>query len=929
MAQDYNSTLNLPKTDFQMRASLPEREPGFLADWYKEDLYNKVVENNKDKPLYVLHDGPPYANGNIHLGTAMNKVLKDIIIRYKNLSGFCAPYIPGWDTHGLPIEQKALKKLGANKNDLSKLEIRKCCQEFALSFVDIMTEQFKRLGVLGDWENPYITLRPEFEAIQIKIFGEMAKKGYIYKGLKSVYWCPHCETALAEAEIEYADDACKSVYVRFNVCEDEKGVFEKLGIPKEKAYFVIWTTTTWTLPANVAICVHPDYDYAVTKVGDKYYVTAEALVDDVMAQAGITEYEKVATVQGSELERIRVQHPFLERKSLVINDGYVTLDTGTGCVHIAPGHGVEDFEICTTKYPELPIVVPVDGKGVLTEEAGRFAGITTSQANKDIFEYLVGTGDLLASKDITHQYPHCWRCKEPILFRATEQWFCSVDGFKDDTIKAIGDVKWTPAWAKDRITGMVRDRYDWCISRQRTWGVPIPAFYCTKCGEYHITDESIAAVSELFRKEGSDGWYTHDAMDILPKGTVCKHCGGTEFTKDNDIMDVWFDSGSTHMAVLQQRKEGKWPCDLYLEGSDQYRGWFQSSLLTSVACTGKAPYKEVLSHGWVVDGEGKKMSKSLGNGIEPHEIVDQYGADILRLWVASSDYQVDVRISKDIMKQLSEAYRKIRNTARFILGNLGDFDPDTESVPLNELEELDLWALNRLNEVVAQADNYYNTYEFHGVYHTLHNFCVVDMSNFYLDVLKDRLYVEKADSKTRKAAQTTIYLILTAVARMLAPIIPFTMEEVWQFVPKSKEFNYDSIMLNSFPKKLDISFDETHIEKWKKLHAIRDDVKKALEAARTEKLIGASLEANAVVYTKDASLYSFLCENAAILPSITITSGVTVKNEDGGTLKGELVGVDVIKASGAKCERCWSFSDSVGKNEEHSTLCERCAKVIG
>ncbi len=929
MAQDYNSTLNLPKTDFQMRASLPEREPGFLNEWYKEDLYNKIVENNKDKPLYVLHDGPPYANGNIHLGTAMNKVLKDIIIRYKNLSGFCAPYIPGWDTHGLPIEQKALKKLGANKNDLSKLEIRKCCKEFALSFVDIMTEQFKRLGVLGDWQNPYITLRPEFEAIQIKIFGEMAKKGYIYKGLKSVYWCPHCETALAEAEIEYADDACKSVYVRFNVCEDENGVFDKLGIPKEKAYFIIWTTTTWTLPANVAICVHPDYDYAVAKVGDKYYITAEALLDDVMAQAEITEYEKVATVQGSELERIKVQHPFIERKSLVINDGYVTLDTGTGCVHIAPGHGVEDFEICTTKYPELPIVVPVDGKGVLTEEAGRFAGITTKQANIDIFNYLVSTGDLLASKDITHQYPHCWRCKEPILFRATEQWFCSVDGFKDETIKAIGDVKWTPAWAKDRITGMVRDRYDWCISRQRTWGVPIPAFYCTKCGEYHITDESIAAVSELFRKEGSDGWYTHDAMDILPKGTVCKHCGNTEFTKDNDIMDVWFDSGSTHMAVLQQRKEGKWPCDLYLEGSDQYRGWFQSSLLTSVACTGKAPYKEVLSHGWVVDGEGKKMSKSLGNGIEPHEIVDQYGADILRLWVASSDYQVDVRISKDIMKQLSEAYRKIRNTARFILGNIGDFDPDTEAVPLNELEELDLWALNRLNEVIAQTDSFYNGYEFHGVYHTLHNFCVVDMSNFYLDVLKDRLYVEKADSKTRKAAQTTIYLILTAIARMLAPVIPFTMEEVWQFVPKSKEFNYDSIMLNSFPKKLEITFDETHIEKWKKLHAVRDDVKKALEAARTEKLIGASLEANAVIYTADAELYGFLNENVSILPSITITSGVTVKNEDGGTIKGELVGVDVIKAAGGKCERCWSFSDTVGKCDKHETLCERCAKIIG
>ncbi len=912
-----------------MRASLPEREPAFLEDWYKRDLYNKIVDSNKGKPLYVLHDGPPYANGNIHLGTAMNKVLKDMIIRYKNLSGFCAPYIPGWDTHGLPIEQKALKKLGADKNNLSKLEIRKSCKEFALSFVDIMTEQFKRLGVLGNWENPYITLRPEFEAIQIKIFGEMAKKGYIYKGLKSVYWCPHCETALAEAEIEYADDACKSVYVRFKVSDDKNGVLEKLGVPADKTYFVIWTTTTWTLPANVAICVHPDYDYAIAKVGDKFYITADGLLDEVMATAGITDYEKTATVKGSELERIEVSHPFLDRKSLVINDGYVTLDTGTGCVHIAPGHGVEDFEICTNNYPELPIIVPVDGKGVLTDEAGRFSGITTKQANIDIFNYLTETGDLLAYKDITHQYPHCWRCKEPILFRATEQWFCSVDGFKDETIKAIGDVNWTPAWAKDRITGMVRDRYDWCISRQRTWGVPIPAFYCTSCGEYHITDESINAVSELFRKEGSDAWYIHDAMDILPKGTKCEKCGGTEFTKDTDIMDVWFDSGSTHMAVLQQRDEGRWPADLYLEGSDQYRGWFQSSLLTSVACTGQAPYKNVLSHGWVVDGEGKKMSKSLGNGIEAHEIIDQYGADILRLWVASSDYQADVRISKDILKQLSEAYRKIRNTARFILGNLGDFDPDTQSVPLNELEELDLWALSRLNEVISQVDNFFNTYEFHGVYHTLHNFCVVDMSNFYLDVLKDRLYVEAADSKTRKAAQTTIYIILCAVARMLAPVIPFTMEEVWQFIPKSKDFSYETIMTNGFPKKLDIVFDEEHIEKWRKLHAVRDDAKKALENARAEKTIGASLEAKVTLFAADNELYAFLSANKAILPTILITSEVEIKNEAGGSLVGEVVGVDVAKASGEKCERCWCYSDTVGKNDKHPTLCERCAKIIG
>ncbi len=929
MPQDYNTTLNLPKTDFQMRASLPEREPAYLSDWYKQDFYNAIIEYNKDKPLYVLHDGPPYANGNIHLGTAMNKVLKDIIIRYKNLSGYCAPYVPGWDTHGLPIEQKALKKLGADKNDLTKLEIRKSCKEFALSFVDVMTEQFKRLGVLGDWSNPYVTLKPEFEAVQIKIFGEMAKKGYIYKGLKSVYWCPHCETALAEAEIEYADDPCKSVYVRFAVSDDENGVLKKYGVPADKTYFVIWTTTTWTLPANVAVCVHPEYDYAVTQVGDKYYILAEALQAEVMAAAGVDGYKTVATIKGGELERMWVRHPFLERKSLVINDEYVTLDTGTGVVHIAPGHGVEDFDICAQKYPELPVIVPVDGKGVLTEEAGRFAGLSTSDANKVIFEYLKDTGDLIAFKDIVHQYPHCWRCKEPILFRATEQWFCSVEGFRGETIKAIGDVVWTPAWAKDRITGMVRDRNDWCISRQRTWGVPIPAFYCTKCGKYHITDESINAVSELFRREGSDAWYTYEASEILPAGTKCEACGGTEFVKDSDIMDVWFDSGSTHMAVLEQRENSKWPCDLYLEGSDQYRGWFQSSLLTSVACRGVAPYKAVLSHGWVVDGEGRKMSKSLGNGIEPKEIVDQYGADILRLWVASSDYQADVRISKEILKQLSEAYRKLRNTARFILGNLGDFEPDKDSVPLEKLEELDLWALNRLNETIAQVRAAYEAYEFHGVYHTLHNFCVVDMSNFYLDVLKDRLYVERADSATRRAAQTTIYMILTAIARMLAPVIPFTMEEVWQFVPRSKAFNYKTIMMNDFPKEIAIDFDAARKDKWAKLHAVRDDAKKALEEARNAKTIGASLEALVTLHAADKALYDFLCENKAILPSILITSAVAIVNDDGGAVKGELVGADVGKAAGNKCARCWCYSEDVGKDDAHATLCARCAAIIG
>ncbi len=930
---DYNSTLNLPKTDFQMRASLPQREPEFLAEWYQKDLYNKIVEHNSGKPRWVLHDGPPYANGNIHLGTAMNKVIKDIIVRYKNMSGFCSPYIPGWDTHGLPTELKALKDLKADKSKLTPLEIRKSCRDYALSYLDIQRESFKRLGVLGNWDDPYITLKPEFEAVQIKVFGEMAKKGYIYKGLKSVYWCPHCETALAEAEIEYADDPCTSVYVRFRVTDDN-GVFAKHNVPLENTYFVIWTTTTWTLPANVAICVHPDFDYAVVKAGDKNYIMAEALVGEVMAAAKIADYEILTTFKGSEFEFCQVQHPFLDRKSLLINDSYVTLDTGSGCVHIAPGHGVEDFDICARYgeiegYGKIPVIVPVDGKGVLTEEAGRFAGLTTKQANKEIQAYMLGTGDMLATKEIEHQYPHCWRCKEPILFRATEQWFCSVDDFKDETVDAINEVTWTPSWAKDRITGMVRDRNDWCISRQRTWGVPIPAFYCTKCGKYHITDESIEAVSELFRKEGSDAWFKYDAAEILPKGTKCAYCGNTEFTKDTNIMDVWFDSGSTHMAVMDVREDGGWPADLYMEGSDQYRGWFQSSLLTSVAVRGKAPYKGVLSHGWVVDGEGKKMSKSLGNGIDPQDIVKKYGADILRLWVASSDYQVDVRISDAILKQLSEAYRKIRNTARFILGNLGDFDPEKDSVPLNELEELDVWALNRLNEVSAQAKEFYNSYEFHGVYHLLHNFCVVDMSNFYLDVLKDRLYAEKTDSHTRRAAQTAIWLILSAVTRLLAPVIPFTMEEVWSFLPQSKDFNYESVMLNEMPGKLDVVLDEAHAEKWDKILAVRADVKKALELARNEKVIGASLEAAVTLHTADAAEYAFLTANASMLPQVFITSQVKVENAAGGSYQGETVGVDVAKASGEKCERCWCYSETVGQDEKHPTLCARCAHIIG
>lgn len=927
MEQDYNKTLHLPKTDFPMRASLPEKEPGYLEEWYKEDLYHKILERNEGKPTWILHDGPPYANNGIHIGTAMNKIIKDFLVRYKNMAGFKAPYVPGWDTHGLPIELKAMKKMASENRELTDLEVRATCKEFALHYVDFQREQFKRLGVLGEWDHPYLTLRPEFEAHQIRVFGEMAKKGYIYKGQKAVYWCPDCVTALAEAEIEYADDPCESIYIRFNVSKDN-GVFEKLGIDPSKCWFIIWTTTTWTLPGNVAICLGPDFEYAVTKWNGEYYVVAKELQAAAMAAVGAENYETVATVTGRDFERVMTKHPFLDRESMVIVGDHVTLESGTGCVHTAPGHGVEDFEVVAQHYPELPIIVPVDDHGKLTADAGRFEGLSTAQANKDIAEAIKASGHLLATQKIVHQYPHCWRCKNPILFRATEQWFCSVDDFKPETINAIGDVKWTPSWGRERITGMVRDRRDWCISRQRVWGVPIPVFYCTKCGKYHVDDAIIDAVAELFKREGSDAWFKYSASEILPKGYKCD-CGGTEFTKDNNIMDVWFDSGTSHFAVLNEWDGLQWPCDMYMEGGDQYRGWFQSSLLTSVACTGKAPYKEVLSHGWTVDGDGRKMSKSLGNGVEPEQVENQYGADILRLWVASSDYQADVRISNEILKQLSEAYRKIRNTARFLLGNLQGFEPDKDSVSADKLLYIDRYVMDCLNSLIDEVNECYNTYEFHGVYHALHNFCVVTMSNFYLDVTKDRLYVEREDSPERRSAQTVMYTVLTSIVRMLAPILAFTSEEIWKYVPHSSKLNPQSVMLNDMPVKTEIEFSKEDEELWERLLAIRTEAQKALELARADKTIGASLEAKLTLYA-GGELFEIANNNKELLRTILILSEFAVSETGVGEYKTEIEGctLSVSRAEGEKCERCWTRTKTVGSHSAHPTLCARCAEII-
>ena len=923
MAQNYNDTIHKMQTPFEMRAGLPKKEPKMLEDWEQNHVYEQMIKNNEGKPQYILHDGPPYANGNIHMGTALNKIIKDIIIRYKNMSGFQAPYVPGYDTHGLPIELKTLSSLGDKKAGVSKLELRQICKEFATEHIGVMNEQFKRLGVQGDFENPYLTLRPEFEARQVEIFGEMAKKGYIYKGMKAVYWCPEDRTALAEAEIEYAEDECDSIYVRFKLTDDPNGVLAKHNIPLDKAWIVIWTTTTWTLPANVATCLNPNLEYAFVKIGDAYHIMARELVESTMKGCHIDEYEVLPeTVLGSELELMQYQHPFLDRKGLVILGDHVTLEGGTGCVHTAPGHGVEDFEVCVNHYPQVPVVVPVDDAGRLTAEAGeKFAGLKVWDANKVILEHIKESGHLMGVQHITHQYPHCWRCHHPIIFRATEQWFCSIDKFREEAYKAIDEVKWQPAWGHDRMHGMVRDRSDWCISRQRVWGVPIPVFYCKNCGKYHITDASIKAVSDLFRKEGSDAWYKYDANEIMPKTEVCE-CGASDWEKDPDIMDVWFDSGSTWSAVCRERPELNWPADLYMEGADQFRGWFQSSLLTSVATQGVAPYKGVLCHGWVVDEQGKQMHKSAGNGVEPSEIIRDYGADIVRLWVASSDYTVDVRAGKNIFKQLSEAYRKMRNTARFMLGNIGDFNPATDMVAEDQLFEIDRWALKSCNSLTANVRAAYDNYDFSRAYHAIYNFCVIDMSNFYMDVIKDRLYC--ADEHARRCAQTALYRILVDFTKLVAPILCFTAQEIWSYIPKLEGMQ-EYVCWERMPEAKsdeDAAFDA----KWAKIIAVRDDVKKVLEQARADKTIGSSLEAAVTLYCSD-EMYDFL--NAIPmdeLADLMIVSHVDLVKGEGG-VKGltEGLGMSVAHAAGNKCLRCWKFDTAVGEDG----LCPRCAKVLG
>lgn len=926
---DYSKTLNLPETEFPMRAGLPEREPEFLKYWEENKIYEKKQELHAGHKKFVLHDGPPYANGKIHMGTALNKILKDIIMKYKYAQGFDTPYVPGWDTHGMPIEHAAIKNLGLNRHELDTLVLRKECHDYALKWIDEQRTDFKRLGVLGDWDHPYITMTHDYEAVQIHVFGEMAKKGYIYKGKKAVYWCPHCETALAEAEIEYGEEKSPAIFVKMPLVKDN-GMLPEAAQGKP-AYIVIWTTTPWTMPANVAIALHPDFEYAWVECEGEILFMAKEMLEAVGKVCKKDLSNIIGTCKGKDMEYAECRHPFetIDRKSLVVLADYVTLEAGTGCVHTAPGHGADDFE--TGVRYNLPIICPVDGSGKLTAEAGAdFAGMFVFDANVPIIKYLAGLNRLFGKENIRHQYAHCWRCKNPIIYRATEQWFASVDGFREEALNAIAnDVQWIPSWGEARIHNMVADRHDWCISRQRVWGVPIPIFYCEDCNEHLVNDDTINAVADLFAKEGSDAWWAHSAEEILPQGTKCPKCGGTHFRKESDIMDVWFDSGSSHAAVCKTRPELAWPADMYLEGSDQHRGWFQSSLLTSVATEGKAPYHAVLTHGYVVDGEGRKMSKSVGNTVAPQEVIAQYGADIIRLWAASSDYKADIRISKEILKQLSEVYRKIRNTIRYILGNTNDFNYETDKVEFKDMLELDRWALMHMQLLKKEVSAAYESYDFHVLYHAIHNFCSVEMSSYYLDILKDRLYAYKADSFERRSAQTAMYEIMLDLVVMIAPVLSFTMEEVWQFMKKPASMP-ESVFMMPWPECKEEYIDEALESKWDNFIEIRSEITRVLEGARRAKTIGHSLDAKVELHATGEALAILRSVEGDLATLLIVSQAKLVEGLAGGveTTGREDLKVTVQAAEGEKCERCWIYSDTVGKDAEHPTVCARCAAAL-
>jgi len=922
---DYKDTLNLPQTDFPMKANLNQREPEILVQWQENGLYAAIEAAGADKPTYILHDGPPYANGHIHIGHALNKILKDIILKGKRMEGFNAPYVPGWDCHGLPIELQVEKNLGSKKHQISKLEMRRECRTYAEKFIGIQKEEFKRLGVLGDWDNPYLTMNYEYEGQTAAELAKFAHNGGLYRGKKPVHWCSSCVTALAEAEVEYADHTSPSIYVRFKLVDDVSGAIPALA--GKEAYVVIWTTTPWTIPANLAVAMHPEFDYVALETEKGVLIVAEGLKDAFLQAVGLTG-TVIATFSASLLERKVAKHPFYDRDSIILLGEHVTLEAGTGCVHTAPGHGQEDYELALKEG--LEIYNPVDNHGRYLSTLEFFGGQFVFDANQSVIDKLTEVGALLQTSKISHSYPHCWRCKKPIIFRATEQWFISMQAndLRAKSLEAIDQVQWIPRWGKERIFGMIENRPDWCISRQRTWGVPITAFSCTACGEYLADGTIMDHVAEHFRQHSADVWFDWDAAKLLPEGTKCPKCGASSFEKEMDILDVWFDSGVSHAAVLEPNPKLASPADMYLEGSDQHRGWFHSSLLESVGTRGHAPYKNVLTHGFVVDGNGRKMSKSVGNVVAPEEVIKKYGAEILRLWVAAQDYRDDIRISQEILTRLSEAYRRIRNTSRYILGNIHDFDPARDSVEPSAMPEIDRWALHQLELLKEKVLACYGEYEFHVLYHAVNGFCTVEMSSFYLDILKDRVYTSKKGSLERRSAQTVMYRILDSLLRLIAPVLSFTADEAWHYLPGEREA---SVHLAAFPALQPELKDDTLVERWERIMRVRAEVSKALEQARVAKTIGHSLDAG-VTIVATADLLAFLREYQAELPSIFIVSQVELTDAASGDFWSseniEGLQVRVTAASGAKCERCWCYSEQLGSVADHPGICPKCTAAV-
>ena len=952
---DYKSTLNLPRTAFPMKGNLPNREPEFVARWMKQRLYHRIQTSRAGKPLYVLHDGPPYANGHIHIGHALNKILKDIIVKSRTMEGMQAPYVPGWDCHGLPIEHQVTKQLGEKKMDISATALRRQCREYADKFWSIQRDEFQRLGVLGDWERPYLTMDKAYEATIIREFGKFVEQGGVYKGLKPVLWCTQDQTALAEAEVEYLDHESPSVYVKFPFDAASR---ERLGLAGlegiEKVSIVIWTTTPWTLPANQAIAMHPEIDYAFVHVGDEVLVMAEKLVEEVSKACELKAPEILDRKKGRDgFEALRCQRPLPRGQAPGLSNGlspvllgeFVTLEQGTGCVHIAPGHGMDDY-LLASKYNAsgqrqvlegpLQVLVPVDDGGRFTNEVEAFAGQHVFKADPAIVEKLRQRDVLLGDGKLIHSYPHCWRCKKPVIFRATQQWFVSMDEgrLRERVLEEIDRVQWIPERGRERIHGMIENRPDWCLSRQRIWGTPIPGFTCAQCQAPLVNAQIIDRIAGLVSEHGADVWFERPVEELLPEGTTCAACGATVFNKEQDILDVWFESGVSHAAVVKQQGDDWWPASLYLEGSDQHRGWFHSALLSSVTTDGQAPYRAVLTHGFVVDGQGKKMSKSAGNVVAPQDVIKQHGAEILRLWVAAQDYQEDLRISPQILTQLVEAYRKIRNTCRYLLGNVYDFDPHTHHVEVSQLPELDRWALLRFNNLIRQVRKGYETFDFRQIVHELDYFCSVDMSATYLDILKDRLYTFRADSPLRRGSQMVLFHVVTGLARLMAPILSFTAEDVWDALPGREPSADDSVHLATFPDPMALP-DEAELDaKWKQLLAIRTVVLSALEQQRREKVIGSSLEAR-VVLNVVPTLHGFLQAYEPELPTLFIVSQVVLRSIENPSGEQHLerdgalgMSVNVVKAEGEKCERCWNYRDSVGGASEYPTLCTRCIEAV-